>query len=175
MADDDRLKILEDRLTRLEAVLTQRPPTGGGGGTPPGGGVVVDPAPWGGGGGAWQYQPRPFPTPVVDPAPWWTGGWGRLRWPWPTPVVDPAPWPTPVVDPAPWGNVGATFNPGLSTMAFGRVGPVGDPPPFDFSTLSISQLESTLHSINAERARLDSLETTIKQQMDRAKQKGQQR
>ena len=49
MADDDRLKILEDRLTRLEAVLTQRPPTGGGGGTPPGGGVVVDPAPWGGG------------------------------------------------------------------------------------------------------------------------------
>jgi hypothetical protein len=89
MADDDRLKILEDRLTRLEAVLTQRPPTGVGGGTPPGGGVVVDPAPWGGGGGAWQFHPRPFPTPVVDPAPWWMGGWGRTRWPWPTPVVDP--------------------------------------------------------------------------------------
>ena len=31
MADDDRLKTLEDRLTRLEAVLTQRP---GGAGAP---------------------------------------------------------------------------------------------------------------------------------------------
>jgi len=187
MADDDKFKLLEDRLTRIEAILTQRVPTGGGGGvTPPGGGVVVDPAPWGGGGGGWQYRPRPFPTPVVDPAPWWTGGWGRPRWPypypnpivdpgpWPTPVVDPAPWPTPVVDPAPWGG-GATFHPAASAMAFGRVGPVGDPPPFDFGALSISQLESSLHSVAAERARLDSLEATIKQQLERAKQKGPQR
>src|SRR4029453_12501308 len=102
MADDDRLKTLEDRLTRLEAVLTQRGPVGGGGGgTPPGGGVVVDPAPYGGG-GPWQYRRRPWPSPVVDPAPW------------PNYVVDPAPWPSHIVD----------------------------PPPFDFSTLSIAQLES---------------------------------
>jgi hypothetical protein len=184
MADDDRLKILEDRLTRLEAVLTQRGPGGGGGGaTPPGGGVVVDPAPYGG--GAWQFRQRAIPTPVVDPAPWWMGGWGRPR-PWPSPVVDPAPWPPQyitdpapwppyIADPAPWTNAGITANPAASTMAFGRVGPVGDPPPFDFSTLSIAQLESSLHSINAERARLDSLEKTIKQQIDRAKQTGPQR
>ena len=128
MADDDRIKILEDRLARLEAVLTQRPPTG----TPPGGGVVVDPAPWGGGG--W---PRPLPSPVVDPAPWWTG-WPRPRWPWPTPVVDPAPWPTPVVDPAPWGHVPPVVtSPQTFASAFGRIGHVGDPPPFDLSTLSI--------------------------------------
>jgi hypothetical protein len=167
MADDDKLKILEDRLTRLEAVLTQRPP--GGSVTPPGGGVVVDPTPWGGGGGGWGFFPRPTPSPVVDPAPWWTGGWGRPRWPWPTPVVDPAPWPTPVVDPAPWGNFPAAANQASSAMAFGRIGHVGDPPPFDFGTLSISQLESTLHSINAEKARLDSMETMVKQQLERTK------
>ena len=122
MADDDRLKTLEDRLTRLEAVLTQRGPIGGGGGggVPPGGGVVVDPAPYPG------------------------GGPGHYRRP--TFVVDPAPWPSHIVD----------------------------PPPFDFSTLSIAQLESALHGINAERARLDSLETTIKQQLERTKQKGSQ-
>jgi hypothetical protein len=172
MADDDRIKVLEDRLTRLEAVLTQRPPTGGGGTTTPPGGVVVDPAPWGGGGswgGGW-VRPTPFPSPVVDPAPWWTG-WGRPRWP--TPVVDPAPWPTAVVDPAPspWGGV-MTNQAAASSMALGRIGHVGDPPPFDFSTLSVSQLESTLHTINAEKARLDSMETMVKQQLERAKQKG---
>jgi len=171
MADDDKLKILEDRLTRLEAVLTQ-PRFPGGVGTPPGG-AVVDPAPWGGGGGG-VFHPR-IPSPVVDPAPWGTGGWGRPRWPWPTPVVDPAPWPTPVVDPAPWGGFQTAANPALSALAFGRVGPVGDPPPFDFSTLSISQLESALHSLNAERARLESMETTIKQQLERVNQQKPQR
>jgi len=172
MADDDRIKILEDRLTRLEATLIQRPAAGGGV-TPPGG-VVVDPAPWGGGGGGWAVRP---PSPVVDPAPWWTGspwwtgGWGRPRWP--TPVVDPAPWPSPVVDPAPspWG--GMVTNQAASAMALGRIGHVGDPAPFDFGTLSVSQLESTLHTINAEKARLDSMETMIKQQLERTKQKQQ--
>jgi hypothetical protein len=177
MADDDRLKTLEDRLTRLEAVLTQRPPAAGGGGggfTPPGG-VIVDSAPWANQAGGWQYRPRPVPSPVVDPATFWMGGWRRP----PSPVVDPAPWPNYVTDPAPWphyisdpapspwANVAA--NPAASAMAFGRVGPVGDPPPFDFSTLSIAQLESSLHSISAERARLDSLENTVKQQIERAK------
>lgn len=169
MADDDKLKILEDRLTRLEAALTQRPPTAGGATLPPG--AVVDPAPWGGGGGVWQFHPRP--SPVVDPAPWW-GGWRPRPWP-PMPVVDPAPWPTPVVDPAPWAQGPGQFaSPAAATAAtaVGRIGPVGDPPPFDFSTLSVAQLESTLHNIAAERARLDSLETTVKQQLERAKAKG---
>lgn len=188
MADDDRLKLLEDRLTRIEAALTQRGPGGGGGVTPPGGGVVVDPAPYGGGGPWQQFRQRAIASPVVDPAPWWTGGgWGRPRWPWPpSPVVDPAPWPPQyITDPAPWPpfvsdpapspwtNVAA--NPAASAMAFSRVGPIGDPAPFDYSTLSLGQLESSLHSINAERARLDSLEATIKQQIERAKQKGPQR
>ena len=138
---------------------------------PPGGGVVVDPAPWGGGGGGqWGFRP---PTPVVDPAPWWAGGWGRPRYPWPTPVVDPAPWASPVVDPAPWAQGPQVASPAATTATtFGRIGPVGDPPPFDFGTLSISQLESTLHSINSEKARLESLETLVKQQLERAKQKG---
>jgi hypothetical protein len=186
MADDDRLKLLEDRLTRIEAALTQRGPIGGGGGvTPPGGGVVVDPAPHPYAGVA-QFR-RAVPSPVVDPAPWWAGGYGRPRWPWPSPVVDPAPWPPQyITDPAPWPphyisdpapspytNVAA--NPAVSAMAFGRVGPIGDPAPPDFGALSISQLESTLHSLNAERARLESLENTIKQQIERVKAKGPQR
>jgi hypothetical protein len=159
---DDRIKVLEERLTRLEGLLSQRPAQGAG--TTPPGGIVVDPAPWGGG---WVPRPR-YPSPVVDPAPWYGGGWGYPRWP--TPVVDPAPWPTPIVDPAPWGNV--FQQPTVSATALGRIGAVGDPPPFDFSRLSVSQLESTLHSINAEKARLDSMETMVKQQLERAKKQG---
>ena len=161
---EDKLKILEDRLTRIEAALTQRPSgTGGGGFTPPGG-MIVDPAPWGGGyGGGWGTYPRP----VVDPAPWPYGGWHPR--PWPHPIVDPAPWPSPVVDPAPWGGGYAQQ---ATAAMFGRIGHVGgDPPPPDFSRLSVSQLEMTLHSINAERARLDSMEGVVKKQLDRAKQK----
>jgi hypothetical protein len=161
---EDRLRILEERLTRIEAALSQRPAATGGFTQP--GGVVVDPAPWGGGG--WGLHPRPFPSPVVDPAPWpWGGGWGHPHWP--TPVVDPAPWPTPVVDPAPWG--GGFARPSVATFA--RIGHVGDPPPIDLSRLSISQLESALHTINAERARLDSMETMVKQQLERARQQSQ--
>src|ERR1043166_6645434 len=43
---DDRLRILEERLTRLEAALAQRPGTGSGGGFTPPGGIIVDSAPW---------------------------------------------------------------------------------------------------------------------------------
>jgi hypothetical protein len=132
-------------LTRIEAALAQRPSGGAGtgGGFTPPGGVIVDPAPWGGG---W-VRPR-WTNPVVDPAPWP-----------PSIVSDPAPWPPSVVtDPAPWP---------------GRIGPVGDSPPIDIGRLSVSQLESTLHNISAERARLDSMESMVKRQLETArKQEG---
>ena len=140
---EDRIKILEERLTRMEAALAQRPSVGTGGGFTPPGGVIVDPAPWGGG---W-VRPR-WTNPVVDPAPWP-----------PSIVSDPAPWPPSIVsDPAPWP---------------GRIGPVGDSPPIDIGRLSVSQLESTLHNISAERARLDSMESMVKRQLETArKQEG---
>ena len=156
---DDRIKILEERLMRLEAAMAQQP-TARPGGAPPGG-MVVDPPPW------------PRPRPVVDPAPWpW---WGHYHWP-PSPVVDPAPWPpSPVVDPAPWPNPivdPASIDRVRATAAanFARVGPIGDPPPIDISRFTASQLESALHTINAERSRLDSMETMIKQQLENLKQ-----
>lgn len=137
---DDALKKLEDRLTRLEAALSQQ--GGGGTGLPPGG-AVVDPAPWGGGGGGW--------------------GWG---WPyWPHPVVDPAVFHRPVVDPA-------AFHPAASGAAFSRIGPNVDPPPPDISRFSAAQLQASLHSIAAERSRLDAMETLIKQHQEKAKQPG---
>jgi hypothetical protein len=151
MAVEDSLRRIEERLTRLEATLAQPPGGGGPGGFTPPGGVVVDPAPYGGGwggGGSWVFHPRPMP--VVDPAPF------------PMPVVDPAPWPT-------GGFVGV--RPTLGTT-FGRIGQIGDPPPIDISRFTISQLESSLHTINAERARLNSLETMIKGQLDRLRQQG---
>jgi len=53
------------------------------------------------------------------------------------------------------------------------VGPIGDPPPIDVSRFSVAQLEAALHSISAEKARLGSMETMIKQQLDKLKgQKG---
>lgn len=153
MSAEDSLKNLEERLTRLEAALAQQQqPTGPGGFTPPGG-MVVDPAPFPGG-GRWGYYR--WPHPVVDPLPW------------PNPVVDPGPWPQPVVDPGPrppFQTVGAA-------SAFGRIGHVGDPAPIDLSRLSVSQLETALHSINAEKARLSSMEGLINQHLERAKKQG---
>jgi hypothetical protein len=46
---------------------------------------------------------------------------------------------------------------------------VVDPPPIDFSRFSIEQLEATLHSINAEKARLASMESTVAQQLEKSK------
>jgi hypothetical protein len=169
---EDRMKILEERLTRLEAALAQRAggtgagiTTGTGGFTlPPG--TVSDPPPFPTGG--WMFFPRPVPSPVVDPAPWpYPGGWGRPRWP----IVDPAPFPPGVVvDPAPMPQ---TFDPAIFqsavTAALGRIGKVADPPPPDVSRLSAVQLESALHSIAAERARLDSMEQLVKKQLETAK------
>src|ERR1700752_122840 len=170
---EERMKIVEERLTRLEAALTQRGTGGGtgtGGGFPPPGGVVPDPGPWPG--GSWQFVPRPIPSPVVDPAPWaWGGGWTRPRWP--TPVVDPGPFPMPVVDPAPWPSPvvdPAVFAQANLAATLGRIRPVGgDPPPPDLSRLSVSQLEATVHSISAERARLDAMESMVKKQIDALK------
>jgi hypothetical protein len=172
---EDRLKILEERLTRIEAALSQQRASGtgtgtgtGGGFTPPGGNIS-DPPPWA---GQWQFIPRQI-SPVVDPAPWWLGGWTRPRWP--TPVVDPGPFPTPVVDPAPWPNpivdpaVLAQFQQANLAATLGRIGKVADPAPPDIGRLNISQLEATIHSISAERARLDSMEELVKKQLETLK------
>jgi len=157
---DDRIRILEERLTRIESALTQRQTgtTGGGGGFTPPGGVIVDSAPWAGR----QAQ--------IDPVPWihW-GGWRR---PWPTPVVDPGPFPTPVVDPAPWPPshiVDPAVFAQSAAATLGRIGQIGDPPPPDFSRLTLQQLEVTIHSISAERARLDAMEEMVKKQIDTLK------
>lgn len=167
---EDRLKILEERLTRLEATLAQRAGgagTGAGtGGGFTGGGTISDPPPWATGG--WTFIPRP--SPVVDPPPWYWGGWGRPRWP--NPIADPGPFPTPVVDPAPWPNPiadPAVFGQSLAAATLGRIGKIGDPPPPDIGRLSVVQLESALHSIAAERARLDSMEQMIKKQLETAR------
>lgn len=162
MATEDTLKRIEERLTRLESVLTQVPGTGAGGFTPPGG-AVVDPAPWpgwpGGWGGFHPKWPWPWPHPIVDPGPW------------PRPVVDPVPWPHPIADPAPSWQAAA-----LAGMAMPRaaaaMGRVVDPPPPDISRLTAVQLEASLHSIAAEKARLDALETMIKQQLEKGKKQG---
>jgi len=158
----------------LEAALSQQ--GGSGTGFTPGG-AVVDPAPWGGGGGwGWPYWPHPivdpaaFHRPVVDPAAF------------PRPVVDPAVFHRPVVDPAAYYHrpgpvvdpaAFAVHRPGpiVDPAAFARIGYVGgDPPPPDVSRFSVVQLQAALHGIAAERARLDSMETLIKQQLDKAKQ-----
>ena len=170
---EERMKILEERLTRLEAALSQRAGAGasgagtgtGGGFTPPGG-FISDPPPWA---GQWQFIPRQI-SPVVDPAPWWPGGWGRPRWP--TPVVDPGPFPTPVVDPAPWPN--PIVDPAVLAQAnlasrIRGIGTVADPAPPDIGRLNISQLEATIHSISAERARLDAMESMVQKQLEALK------
>ena len=189
MATEETLKRIEERLTRLEATLTQQGQTGGGGFNPPGG-AVVDPAPWPGGGWGGYYHTRPWPGPitdpaayaraVVDPAPWGGGGGGGGYHPWPHPIVDPAAYARAVVDPAPWGGGGGGYprwpHPIVDPAAwasrqflpsFGPTG--GDPPPPDISRFNVQQLESSLHSINAEKARLNSMETMIKQQLETLK------
>jgi len=159
MAADDNLNRLEERLTRLEAALAQQGQgTGGGGGFTPPGGTVVDPAPYPGGWGHYRWPQWPhWPHPVVDPVPWW-----------PSPVVDPAPRPRPIVDPAVFA--GAAAQPAAQATAFGRIGHIADPAPLDLGRLSVSQLEAALHSVNAEKARLSSLESMINQHLERAKQ-----
>ena len=164
---DDAIKKLEERLTRLESALSQ----GGAGTQFTPGGAVVDPAPWGGGGGwGWPWWPRPWPWPgpIGDQAPF-------TAFQRPGAVVDPAVFHRPVVDPAVFHRPGAVVDPAptqfaATAAALGRIGPIGDPPPPDVSRLSAVQLQAALHSIAAERARLDSMENLIKQQLDKAQQ-----
>ena len=161
---EDRLKILEERLTRLEANLQRASGIGAGAG---GGFTAV-------------------PSPVVDPAPWYHC-W-RPRWPYhiadpapfPTPVVDPAPWPNPIADPATFAQSFAARMPSpiadpatFAQSLAGRIGKVADPAPPDITRYTVVQLESALHSIAAERARLDSMEEMINKQLETArKQQG---
>jgi hypothetical protein len=162
MPDDD-IKRLEARLTRLEASVSQA-----GGATTAAFhlGPITDPGPYG--------------------PPYYGGGWGGWR---PSPIVDPAVFPyqlrfNPIVDPGPYGPPyygggwrGGGFGPigdpatyANSILArVGPVGPIGDPPPTDVSRFSVAQLEGTLHSINAEKARLASLETLVSKQLEKAK------
>jgi hypothetical protein len=83
-------------------------------------------------------------------------------------VSDPAPYPQHIVsDPAPMPQ--SVFqNQAVAARALGRIGQVGDPAPPDFSRLSASQLEATLHSINAEKARLDSMHSLVTRHLERA-------
>lgn len=138
--DEQTMRAFEERLTRLEATLSQASAARTATALPPG--TVVDPAPWGGG-------------VVVDPAPY---PWRPYHWriPIPRPIGDPAP--------DPMLTVGTTF----TTRP--QFGPIGDPPPIDISRLSAAQLQATLHNINAERARLDGLEEMVKKQMEQLNQ-----
>jgi hypothetical protein len=85
------------------------------------------------------------------------------------PIVDPAAFHRPIVDPAVFAQAPQAS---AAAATFGRIGQVGDPPPIDVSRFSISQLEASLHSINAEKARLTSMETMINQQLDKLKKQG---
>src|ERR1700678_1933855 len=153
MPDDDAIKRLEARLARLEA----------------------------GSAAAAQPQLGPFVDPGPYGPPYYGGGWGGWK-----PYVDPAVFPylRPIVDPGPYGPPyygggwrGGPIGPGVDPAAYansilarvGPVGPIGDPPPPDVSRFSIAQLEGTLHSINAEKARLSSLETLVSKQLEKAK------
>ena len=151
MSEEDAIKRVEARLARVEAALAQL------GGRPH---PIVDPA-------AYAGAAR-WPGPVVDPTPWPQPVVDPLPWPYPNPIVDPTPWPRPVVDPATYATAAQSRAAAAATL--GRVGPIGDPPPIDISRFSIAQLEATLHSINTERARLNSIETLVNQQLSRLKE-----
>jgi hypothetical protein len=155
MPDDDAIKRLEARLARLEASNAAAAQLHLG--------PIVDPGPYGPPyyGGVWSgYRPPyvdppafPYLRPIVDPAPPYYGGGYRGG------VLGPF---------GPSGGDPATY----ANSILARVGPVGpilDPPPPDVSRFSVAQLEGALHSINAEKARLSSLETLVSKQLEKAK------
>jgi len=62
------------------------------------------------------------------------------------------------------------FSQTLAAAALGRLRPVGgDPPPPDLSRLTIQQLEATIHTISAEKARLDAMEAMVNKQIETLK------
>ena len=166
MSEEDTLRRIEARLTRLEATLSQQPAA-----NLPHPGAVVDPGPWPGWGGGW-------------------GGWGGSPWGpgRPHPIVDSATFapqyqyryhPPYIVDPVPWayGDPSAAAGAGQpgaaqATASFRRPGPVMDPPPIDVSRFTVEQLEAALHSISAEKSRLNSMETMVRQQLEKRQQEG---
>ncbi|HEU5412397.1 MAG TPA: hypothetical protein VFW31_01515 [Candidatus Angelobacter sp.] len=155
-------------MTRLEAALNQ---IGGSGGFTPPGGAVVDPPPWH---YRWPHpvaDPAPWPHPVADPAPypWYGGGVFRRPIPVPSPIVDSATFAAGGGGvPSPFGAQAAS-----AQSLFARIGHLGgDPPPPDISRFSAVQLEATLHSIAAEKARLTSMENMVKQQLENVKKQG---
>ena len=79
---------------------------------------------------------------VVDPAPDPWGGWFPRPSPFPFPFPFPQPQPRPIPIPQP-----------------------GDPSPIDLSRLTISQLELSREMLKTERARLDSMEKLIDEQI----------
>lgn len=81
------------------------------------------------------------------------------------PQVDPAPWGPmpPIVDPGPWGPYPYPY-PRPYPRPYPDPNPV-DPSPIDFSRLTRVQLDTILHSINAEKIRLDALENQIKDEI----------
>jgi len=191
MADEEVLKRIEARLTRLEATIAQGAQAGAGPtNVAAPGGAIVDPAPWGGGGwGPWRPWPisTPVVNPVVDQAPWsWGGGRPPIFNPPIGTVAAPAPWGGvfhrppifnppigTIADPAPFGGV---FNrPQVFPQVFGPpIGTIADPAPTDVGRFTLSQLESSLHTIAAERARLDATETMIKERITTLKKNSPQ-
>ena len=76
-----------------------------------------------------------------------------------------------MADPPPWGG-GGWGGGGTITTRPPWGGNIGDPPPPDFGRLTLTQLESTLHTINAEKARLESTEKLVTAQIKKLKQEG---
>jgi hypothetical protein len=144
MSTEDSIKSLEARVARLEAAHGQQP---GGTSAAPHIPIYADP-----------------PAP-----PWWGGGWGGYR-PLPVhwPIGDPAPvdYTRIYADPPPWGGWG-----GWGGYRPPAHGPIPDPAPVDYSRLPVEHLEATLHSINAEKARLASIEAQVTQHLEKAKKK----
>jgi hypothetical protein len=157
MSEEDTLRRIEARLTRLEATLSQQSAT-----NIPHPGAVVDPLPWPWGGGGWgvggPWQPG-RPHPIVDPAAYAPQYLSQYRY-HPPYIVDPVPWP--YLDPSAYA--GATQ---ATAASFRRPGPIMDPPPIDVSRFTVEQLEATLHSISAEKARLNSMENMVRQQLEK--------
>ncbi len=156
MPEDDAIKKLEARLSRLEATLSQASANARAAAIPLG--PIADPGPYwppyyGGGWPGWR------PNPVVDPATYaYSARISAIADPPPYPVYGGGGWRPPHVGPI-----------GDPAVFAARVGHIGDPPPIDVSRFSIVQLEATLHSINAEKARLTSIETMVTQQLEKAK------